>query len=379
MLVDTALRTAVRLLPRRFRVDRRSALVGVAAFRPHLAAGAAGLAGVLALAGFRWGALVLGAAAVVVAGPTLVRLAGSPTRGPGGRVPEQQDGQAPERPGESVPGRPDERAPSRPGDRVPARPGGTVVPAPGIPVRRRFSIRRSPDGRGTARSGPTVTVLVANVLLGRADPGALAQLVTTERPDLVVLPEAGTTYRDALLPLLPGYRGWSSVPPGIPDSGGTVVVASARAGDVRVRAGRGMRVPHLEVDGGLLGDRTLYAVHTSAPTAPRRLVGWRSDLALIGRWTGAEPAPLVAGDLNAVLDHRELRRALGGCRDSATGVRPAGTYPSSWPRWAGLRIDHVLVPRGSATRRYRVFDLPGSDHRGVLVEVTLPAQPVDGY
>jgi endonuclease/exonuclease/phosphatase (EEP) superfamily protein YafD len=263
------------------------------------------------------------------------------------------------------------------GRRVPATAAvaaGLVGTAPAV---RRLS-RRPPS---SPAGGPVVTVLVANVLLGRADRTALAALIAAERPDLAVLPEAGAGYRDALLPLLDDYRGWSSVPPGVPEGRGTVVLAAPRAGDVEVRPGEGMRLPHLEITGGLLGPRTLYAVHTSAPTDPRRLASWRDELALIGSWTRARPAPIVAGDLNAVLDHRRLRAALGGCRDVAegTGRGAAGTFPSSWPRWAGIRIDHVLVPRRSTTHRYAVRELPGSDHRAVLVRVALPGQASDGY
>lgn len=72
-----------------------------------------------------------------------------------------------------------------------------------------------------------------------------------------------------------------------------------------------MRLPHLEVTGGLLGTRTLYAVHTSAPTNPRWTGLWAGELALIGEWTRARPAPVVAGDLNAVVDHRRLRAGRG--------------------------------------------------------------------
>lgn len=306
VIVDRALRTAVTVLPRRWRTDRHSALVGLTALRPHLGVAGLGAAGLLRLAGLRRTATAVGLAGAAAAAPALRR----------------------------------------------------VLPRPAGPL---------PDG-------PELTVLVANVLLGRADPGALAATVARERPDVVVLPEAGVAYLDRLLPLLPGYRGWSSVPRGVPDQRGTLVLAAPRAGDLDVRPGEGMRLPHLEVTGGLLGTRTLYAVHTSAPTNPRWTGLWAGELALIGEWTRARPTPVVAGDLNAVVDHRRLRDAVGGCVDATdgTGRGLVATFPSSLPRWAGIRIDHVLVPRGSVTRRHVVLDTPGSDHRAVLVTVRLP-------
>lgn len=306
VIVDRALRTAVTVLPRRWRTDRRSALVGLTALRPHLGVAGLGVAGLLRLTGLRRTATAVGLAGAAAAAPALRR----------------------------------------------------VLPRPDGPL---------PDG-------PELTVLVANVLLGRADTGALAATVTRERPDVVVLPEAGVAYLDRLLPLLGGYRGWSSVPPGVPDQRGTVVLVAPRAGEVDVRPGQGMRLPYLEVTGGLLGARTLYAVHTSAPTNPRWTELWTGELALIGEWTRTRPAPVVAGDLNAVVDHRRLRDASGDCVDATdgTGRGLVGTFPSSLPRWAGIRIDHVLVPRGSVTRRHVVLETPGSDHRAVLVTVRLP-------
>ncbi|WP_224392557.1 endonuclease/exonuclease/phosphatase family protein [Pseudonocardia sp. ICBG1293] len=307
-IVDRALRSAVTVLPPRWRTDRRSALVGLTAVRPHLGVAGLGVAAVLRLAGLRRASAVAGLAGAAAAAPALRR----------------------------------------------------VLPRPSRPL---------PDG-------PELTVLVANVLLGRADTGALAATVARERPDVVVLPEAGSGYLDRLRPLLDGagYRGWSSVPPGVPDQRGTVVLVAMRAGAVEVRPGPGMRLPHLEVSGGLLGARTLYAVHTSAPTNPRWTELWAGELALVAGWTRGRPAPVVAGDLNAVVDHRRLRAALGGCVDATdgTGRGLVATFPSSLPRWAGIRIDHVLVPRGSVTRRHVVLETPGSDHRAVLVTVRLP-------
>lgn len=254
------------------------------------------------------------------------------------------------------------------------RPAATALAAAGLAGAAATVAARRP-GR-IARTGPTgpeLTVLSANVLVGRADTGALAATIATERPDIVVLPEAGADFRDKLLPLLDdlGYRAWSTVPPGTTDGRGVTLLASARAGDVRVRNGTGLRLAHLEATGGLLGSRTLYAVHTAAPVDPRRAAFWHHELRLIGRWTRADPAPIVVGDLNATLDHRPLRDALGGCRPA--GGRWATTYPASQPSWAGIGIDHVLVPRDSRARRYRVLELPGSDHRAVLATVALPA------
>ncbi len=230
--------------------------------------------------------------------------------------------------------------------------------------------------RPRAEPGPDdVTILAANVLLGRADTGALATQLEREMPDLVALPEAGQDFRAKLMPLVEslGYRSWSSVPHGVPDGHGVVLLASARAGDVVVSSGPEMTHRHLEATGGILGERRMFAVHPEAPVGPRRTARWRSDLAQIARWTRAPLAPIIAGDFNATLDHSRLRAALGGCRSAAdgTGKGLIGTYPSTRSRVAGIQIDHVLVPADAAVTRFELLYLPFSDHRAVLTSVRL--------
>lgn len=152
-----------------------------------------------------------------------------------------------------------------------------------------------------------------------------------------------------------------------------LLLVDERAGDVRVRAARRMRVPHLEATGGILGARTLYAVHPTAPMSRRSTARWHDELVLIGSWCAGPVAPLVAGDFNATFDHPALRAALGGCRSAAEGTGSAltGTFPAGAPRWLGIQIDHVLVPADAATTRFEVLDLAGADHRAVLARVRL--------
>jgi len=233
--------------------------------------------------------------------------------------------------------------------------------------------------RSTPTATPTgtqLTVLSLNVLSGRADTGDVAALIGREEPDLVVLPEAGCDFRDKLAPLVAGlgYRAWAATPPGVPDILGVVVLAGPRAGELQVAPGADLHYRHLRVTGGILGRRALHAVHTTAPRSPRLARRWLRDLARIGSWTREHPAPIVAGDLNATLDNGPLRSALGGCTSAASGVDVlVGTYPAALPRWFGIQIDHLLVPTGTQTLRFAVCDAAGTDHRGVLATLRLPA------
>ena len=157
---------------------------------------------------------------------------------------------------------------------------------------------------------------------------------------------------------------------------GVVLLAGPRAGRLQVEAGTDLRYRHVRAAGGILGGRTLFAVHVTAPRKPRLAARWRRDLGVVGRWTRATPAPIVAGDLNATLDNAPLRAALGGCVPVARGWRAlVGTYPTGLPRWFGIRIDHVLVPAGTTVVDVGVHDVPGTDHRAVVTRLVLPEPP----
>jgi endonuclease/exonuclease/phosphatase (EEP) superfamily protein YafD len=256
-----------------------------------------------------------------------------------------------------------------------SRPAAALVGAVGLAGAAAVAGRAIPR-RAPARAPQDVTILLANVLRGLADTGELATLIEREAPDFVVLPEAGPDFCDKLLPLVDvlGYRSWASTDPGVSDQWGVALLAAGRAGDLEVRSASAMRLRHVEVTGGILGRRTLYAVHTTAPMGPVRTERWLHDLAQIARWSRGAVAPIVVGDLNATLDHSAMRAALGGCRSAAdgTGRGLVGTYPESLPRWLGIQIDHVLVPAGTATTRFEVVDVAGTDHRGVIARVRLP-------
>lgn len=240
--------------------------------------------------------------------------------------------------------------------------GATVVP------------RAVPDPPGPVAGSTELTVLSFNVYEGRADPAALADTVNRDRPDLVILPEAGERFRAAVAPTVPGYRSWTNVDPAQRDVRGIVVLASPRAGSVVAQpADHDTRYPWAELTGGILGRTRLVAVHVVS-VVPRWIAYWPGELASMARWcSGPEPA-LVVGDFNATPDHSAFRTGTAGCRDAATerGASLTATWRSTLPRWAGAQIDHVLARGGPVARDVRVLDLPGSDHRALLVRMALP-------
>ncbi|MDL5155715.1 endonuclease/exonuclease/phosphatase family protein [Actinomycetospora termitidis] len=231
--------------------------------------------------------------------------------------------------------------------------------------------RLIPDGPAPD-PGPDIIVMVQNVDRGSADVPALAAVLRERRPDVVVLPEAGEPFRTRLTAAIGelGYRSWSSVPPSEADAQGTTVLARPSLGDVVVRPVPA-RFPWLEVTGGALGSTRLVGAHLASPV-PGLIDVWPVELASLARWCapGAGPA-VVVGDLNGTADLRAFRAGTAGCTDAgdAAGKGLLATWPQALPRWLGAQLDHVLVSGGVGVDGFDVVEVPGTDHRGVLVTV----------
>nr|MBA3938336.1 endonuclease/exonuclease/phosphatase family protein [Planctomycetota bacterium] len=117
----------------------------------------------------------------------------------------------------------------------------------------------------------------------------------------------------------------------------------------------------------------LIAVHPFAPESSAHTRERNAQCARLARMVASDPRPVVvAGDFNLTVGNpawHDLRRDAGLLR--CRGAAPA-TYPA-WLGSLGIAIDHVLV-RGLALRSLAAVHLPGSDHRGVLAEVVVPAE-----
>ena len=115
-------------------------------------------------------------------------------------------------------------------------------------------------------------------------------------------------------------------------------------------------------------------MHAVPPTRPR-VLQWKSDLRTVPPATPDGRLRILAGDFNATLDHAELRRVLDtGYEDAAAqvGAGLQGTWPGGRRFPPPVTIDHVLVDKRCGVRAVSVHRIPGTDHRAVLAELTLP-------
>jgi endonuclease/exonuclease/phosphatase (EEP) superfamily protein YafD len=223
-----------------------------------------------------------------------------------------------------------------------------------------------PDG------GRTLTVAAFNTYSGGADVGEVAGLIRDERPDVVSLVEAGMSFRSKLAPLVEplGYRLITAVGEPEGDLGGVTAVVAGHLGAVRSSMYTVTPFPYVELAGGGLGDLRFVAFHT---LAPRRgdVPQWRSDVSLVSRWCSGPEPTIIAGDLNATLDHSVLRSATAGCGDAAAqrGLSLTPTWPTWLPDWLGPQIDHVLATNPIVAERFEVREIAGSDHRAVVARL----------
>lgn len=254
-----------------------------------------------------------------------------------------------------------------------------------------------------------LTVMVANVLGGGADPVEVAKLIRSQRPDLVSLPEAQVDVREKILDELGGlgYNGYTVQANSAPESATSVLVSST-LGRVeftadtldpgKVSAGlpspepkTGKPAPdkagvlqqtttrfgHIVVTGGTLGSLRVIAYH-GYPPLPSEVTTWKQDLVVLRKWCASGVPTIVAGDFNATTDHADFRDALGkNCRSvgPAVGEGLQGTWPADRPVFARTQIDHVIAGAGVDPSRFKTYEIDGSDHRAVVATVAVRKAP----
>lgn len=224
-----------------------------------------------------------------------------------------------------------------------------------------------------------VVVLAFNTL-GVVPSDELAPLVLAHDADLAVLTETEPRTAEATAALLT-------------DAGRPTTALVRRTGDDAVSSTALLVSDHLgryEITGTLptmlagfraapttgAGERpagpVVVAAHPMAPVSRAAMPQWRTETARVRDACAGEPGVVVAGDLNATLDHPALRD-LGPCRDAAqeAGAAALGTWPASLPSWLATPIDHVLVD--DAAWEVVGFDVLGavgrSDHRPVVAHL----------
>ncbi|MES5819325.1 endonuclease/exonuclease/phosphatase family protein [Streptomyces sp. RG80] len=231
-----------------------------------------------------------------------------------------------------------------------------------------------PYGKNTQPDGPVLAslrVLTSNVEFGQAT-GALIDTVRRERPDLVFVQECEYTCEAELRRTLGGdYPHRQTVPGG--GSAGSVILSRfpLTAADP-VPGTMGMPGAVAEVRGHAV---RLQLAHPMPPL-PGQVDVWRRELGALRDFAAAQGSgpTVLAGDFNASQDHAAFRRILDtGLRDAArlAGADRAPSWPARTSPTLGAQIDHVLLSPDFSASTARFLDLADTDHRALLVEITL--------
>ncbi|MDI3402887.1 endonuclease/exonuclease/phosphatase family protein [Streptomyces sp. B-S-A6] len=230
-----------------------------------------------------------------------------------------------------------------------------------------------PQGRAVAQ----LRVLTSNVEFG----GATEQLVAAvrrERPDLVFVQECDLDCSATLKERLGRRFPYRSLVAATGAEGSAILSRYPLQRTPGVAGTLGMPGAVAEVEGRSV---RLQLAHPMPPV-PGGVGLWRAELRELERWArggGAQPT-VLAGDFNASQDHAAFRRILDtGLRDSArlAGSARTPTWPASTASGTpalGTQIDHVLVSRDFTASDARFLDLPNTDHRSLVVDLTLHAR-----
>jgi endonuclease/exonuclease/phosphatase (EEP) superfamily protein YafD len=235
---------------------------------------------------------------------------------------------------------------------------------------------------GTAEPVPEgavpFTLLSANALGPNRRATAFATELTTVDTDVLVVVEASDRILDALEAVEVSRYHRHGLIEKRPRWGGCGIWSRHPMELVEVGdAGYAYIAAAVDVPGGPV---TVIAVHTIAPAKLGTGPGWLASFEALGDVIERLDGPIVAaGDYNATLGHRPLRRLL-----ARTGLRDAHTAAGrglarSWPdgRFVpalGL-IDRVLLSPEVAVASIAERRMPGSDHRAILTTLAVSPSP----
>lgn len=224
-----------------------------------------------------------------------------------------------------------------------------------------------------------VAVMQANIYLGRADVGALAQTVRDEGVDVLTVVElteaALRGFQSSELAELLPYSYTSA------SEGGTGVGIFSRYPLSNAKVLDHYRLGNLRVETDIPGHGrvAVYALHPLPPW-PEPAWHWNSEIGRLGSTLAAEKLPTIIGaDMNSTPDHRPFRDLLRGSShadspqlvDAAehVGAGWTPTYPANSAVPPLLAIDHILTRGGPTPTSFRTVTLSGSDHRAVIATV----------
>lgn len=230
-----------------------------------------------------------------------------------------------------------------------------------------------PYGRTDDPAGPPVAefqVLTSNVEFGRGT-GSLVPEIRRHRPGIVFVEECDRGCRDTLRREFATRYPYRRAVAAEGSKGSVILSRYPLRGTGGVRGTMGM--PGAVAD--VRGHQVRLQLAHPMPPLPGQIGVWRRELGRLRDAAAAVRTPLVlAGDFNSSQDHAAFRRILDtGLRDAArlAGHDRTPSWPARLTPAFGAQIDHVLLTPDFSVSSARFLRLAGTDHRALLVDVTL--------
>lgn len=248
----------------------------------------------------------------------------------------------------------------------------SLVPLLALSPRADF-LSESPTERGLR-----LRIVLANVhSLNTKPDDAMAALIESDA-DVIVLSEPPPAIMHSLRPNEPLASVFPHIVRTRPVEGQHpwVVVASKHHLESLDGSGSGINPVMISIDEKRIG---LIATRLISPRSPaRQAEAWNQAGAVvqISESMYASELPfIIAGDLNAT-PTSHLSRSLASATKTRRGkprFSGGGTWPTGLPAILRFPIDDAFVSSEWRIEQWTVLDIPGSDHRGILIDLFLPA------
>jgi endonuclease/exonuclease/phosphatase family metal-dependent hydrolase len=235
--------------------------------------------------------------------------------------------------------------------------------------------------------GSHLRAFSGNLMNGRADPEAFADLVRHSGADVIVVQELSPEQARALGRVFSHGR----LEPARDFTGMGIAVRHPVEFDRVPLVCRDARIARLDPADwpALTGALEIVNVHIASPTLrmrdwsrlARRRAQTRGLLEYLDRTRGQTRA--VLGDFNATPAWPLYRTVAGRLEDLAlTHAQSRGAKPArTWARWVGgpplLRIDHCFGC-GVRVDDFQVVAIRGSDHSGLVVDLSIEEPATSG-
>ncbi len=228
----------------------------------------------------------------------------------------------------------------------------------------------------TANSVP-LRLLVANVHALNDTPDSLLSMLTESDAEVLILAEPPPQVMRELRPDGMLARSYPHVVRSKPNRGthAWLVVASRLPLTQAPGTVPGINPVVITVQGHSVAIIATHLISPRSPTRYRQAQQQISIVASLAQEFNDQNMPLIlAGDLNSP-PGSHLSRSLTektGTQRAKPITTIAGSWPTVLPRWLALPIDGAMVSPGIKIEHWSLVDLPGSDHRGLKIDLIIP-------